>query len=579
MRLELLHELPSDEEFRQQWNALVLSMEQPEVFYTWEWAQAMCAAYGSRTVLRLFAGYCEDKLVGIAALASQPNCSERVSFLCAATADYCDFVSRPRDREEFIRAVFTRLRQEHSSFVDLASVPGDSLSAKFVPTAARDAGLHAFSRPAYDCSQVVFCSEQDRLDAARSAARQRKRKLNALSAHGPVALQHSSSWQDSAAEFPAFVRAHVGRFLANARLSNLVSRERRNFLQELGKRLAEPGWLSISTVRVDDKAVAWNFGANFAGKWFWYQPAFETRLQDAGPGTCLITDIIAKASQDTRINTVDLGLGDEAYKSRYANSARATLNFVVARSRAACVREKVRYRAATFVKRSDAFEKSVRAFLARAAVIRDPARLKQAVLRMGTTLFGRTEIIFFEYLRTLEMDRASETGQLQTLSLDVLAIAAMEYEVDSDTQQYLLRSAARVASGQSGFAWLNEEGIPVHFCWTTQFDDFWISELGVRMKRPGSGSQVVFDCWTPKAQRGRGFYGRCISAVADSLVNQGLRPWIYSAAMNQSSIQAIERTQFQRRFSIVRRMRFWFSRNDVVENETPACAVPGLVTR
>src|SRR5262245_32199471 len=101
MRIVHYPGIPDDPGFHDQWNKLVQSMECPQVFYTAEWAQAVAHAFLSSLKPLVVAGYRDDKLAGVVALARD---SERVSFLGASTADYCDFVSAPADRSEFIES-------------------------------------------------------------------------------------------------------------------------------------------------------------------------------------------------------------------------------------------------------------------------------------------------------------------------------------------------------------------------------------------------------------------------------------------------------------------------------------------
>ena len=45
VRLVVLQEIPEDANLRQQWNALVQRVDQPQVFYTYEWSLAVQRAY------------------------------------------------------------------------------------------------------------------------------------------------------------------------------------------------------------------------------------------------------------------------------------------------------------------------------------------------------------------------------------------------------------------------------------------------------------------------------------------------------------------------------------------------------
>ena len=99
-------------------------MERPHVFYTCEWALALQSAYQPQNLL-LFLGYDGEDLVGVACLSTDPH-QQTTSFLTATTGDYCEFLSHPHRRAEFIEAVFNELHQLGVSNLVLANLPADS---------------------------------------------------------------------------------------------------------------------------------------------------------------------------------------------------------------------------------------------------------------------------------------------------------------------------------------------------------------------------------------------------------------------------------------------------------------------
>src|SRR5260370_11966271 len=100
-------------------------MEQREVFYTCEWALAMQSAYQASLSPLLFLGYEGDDLVGVASLAMDVA-EENVTFLAATTADYCDVLTHPRRRDEFVDAVFAELAKIKLRLIPLPIVPHNS---------------------------------------------------------------------------------------------------------------------------------------------------------------------------------------------------------------------------------------------------------------------------------------------------------------------------------------------------------------------------------------------------------------------------------------------------------------------
>jgi CelD/BcsL family acetyltransferase involved in cellulose biosynthesis len=356
--------IPQEEELRQQWNELVHRSESPQVFYTYEWASAVASAYASSLVPLLILGYESDRLVGVASLATGIE-QKQASFLAGSTADYCDFVSLPEFRAEFLRAVFAETKSQQVGSLTLPNLPAGSQTAQVLNSVAGKQGYHSFRRPAYLCAQVHLGSS-DKRQVLKQSIRKRKAfryALNALAKRGTVSFQHCNDGNSLEELFPAFANAHVKRFLANGKVSNLSSPERRNFFMRLSALLSPAGWLRFSYMLLDDRPVAWNYGFHFAGSWFYYQPTFEADVQEFSPGVCLLSRIIEEACDSSDTQLVDLGLGAEGYKERFANAQRATIHVEVSNSIMRRSRVALRYYAATSVKSVPALETGVRAGL------------------------------------------------------------------------------------------------------------------------------------------------------------------------------------------------------------------------
>jgi CelD/BcsL family acetyltransferase involved in cellulose biosynthesis len=181
----------------------------------------------------------------------------------------------------------------------------------------------------------------------------------------PVRLVHARTWEEAEPILDEFVQAHVSRFQATGRTSNLARPERRLFLEELTKFLSRPGWFVLTRMKSGDRVLAWNYGFQFAGTWFWYQPTFDTDLERYSPGFCLLTKLIEEAAASPSFNLVDLGLGAEEYKDRFANQTRKTLYVTLKTSMAKHVKEIVRYRTAEIIKTSPRLEAGARKVVAR----------------------------------------------------------------------------------------------------------------------------------------------------------------------------------------------------------------------
>ena len=359
-------EIPDDPELHRQWNAVALQTERPQVFYTCEWALAVQSAHRACLKPLLFLGYDGENLVGVASLVTD-SAGKNISFLAATTADYCDFLTSPQRRAEFVDAVFAELRKSKPVSLTLANLPADSRTSESIQHKAREHGFHVFVRPAYLCAQVELGAGERRQETKNALTGKKKlrRYLRAMEREGTVTVAHLQSRDQIHAALPVFAHAHVARFVATDRTSSLATPERRSFLEELARRFDGSAVVTLSLLKIQDRPVAWNYGFRFHGSWFWYQPTFDSRYEEHSPGHCLLSKIVVEACNMNGMDTVDLGLGAEGYKERFGNATRQTLHVTVTSSRGRHLREVARYRLASALKQSPNLESAVRRVLSR----------------------------------------------------------------------------------------------------------------------------------------------------------------------------------------------------------------------
>jgi CelD/BcsL family acetyltransferase involved in cellulose biosynthesis len=574
LRLVLHKEIPEDADLRRRWNALALAAERPQVFYTWEWALAVYRTYHGTLQPLLFLAYdAGGSLCGVAALATDAS-GRRASFLCATTGDYCDFLSAAEHRKDFVGMVIAELRKQNIDQMALANLPADSTTASVIGEVAGPRGYRTFARTGYICAQVSLSAMERHGDAKPVLPRKKmlRRFLNAMGREAPIRLEHARSWTAVEAILPEFIQAHVARFLVTGRISNAARRERQEFLAELAKLLSESGWVVLTRLMSGSKAFAWNYGFQFQGTWFWYQPTFVSDLEKYSPGFCLLAKLIEEAADDPAVKTVDLGLGAEEYKDRFANQTRETLYVTVNTSAVRHYGEIFRYRAAEIVRASPRTEAAARKVLQRWRRVRERvaregagAAFSWVARRLRELLWLECEVFFYESCGTVAPSSSGLT--LRALDLRALADATSQNVDDEATLDYLLRAATRVQEGKAeGFGLVDEEGKFLHFAWATAFDGFYLSELRAKVQSPSPDSVMLFDCWTPAASLGHGCYGRTVELMAEQVREKGKRPWIFSAASNVASIRGLKKTGFQRRYSLLRQRLLGWER---IKGETP----------
>jgi CelD/BcsL family acetyltransferase involved in cellulose biosynthesis len=570
----ILHrEIPEDDgALRRQWNKLVFQMESPEVFYTYEWALAVQRAYRSSMLPLMMLAYERDSLVGVAALATGVT-KASAFFLAASTADYCDFVCSPGRRNEFIQAVLAELRKLGMRMLTLANIPADSATARGLQAAAHNQGYYHFARPAYSCARVVMGSSQQRQEIKQSMLPRRKirRYLQAMQKQGPVTLSHLKNWESIDEALTCFTTAHVARFLILGSVSNLARPARRHFLSQLARLLSDSGWIVLTRLMIAEKPVAWNYGFQFCGSWFWYQPTFDSRLEEFSPGFCLLSKIVSEACDNPEISVVDMGLGAEGYKTRLATSSRQSLHVTLTTSLGRHVHGVTRHRLSTAAKTSPGIEHGIRSVVSRIAPIRQSLRVS-GISRFAAwvakfvwaKLFGCEEVLFYEWCEGGNVNFHQELSRdvnLEDIDLELLAAATMHYVDDRETLDYLLLCVKRVRSGDAqGFALVTDEGVPLQFCWASPFEEFHIAALNMKLTAPSPHAVMLFEFWTPVSRRGRGYYEMTAQLVAEQFRRRCKSIWTFSVASSLSSVRGVEKSGFQRRYSLIRRnILLWHS--------------------
>ena len=192
MNVKVLKEIPEDPDLSEAWNTLVLAMENPEVFFTYQWALAASRGFEGQLSTLLFLMYDLDQLVGIAALAIDARAPRAAFFLTSSTADYCDIISAPANRKAVVLALVEEIQKLGLKDLVLANVPANSATLRELPAVAGSHRFYVTSRAAYNCGVVQLGGEEERETLLRNLANKgrEKRALKKLTTLGAVKVIH-----------------------------------------------------------------------------------------------------------------------------------------------------------------------------------------------------------------------------------------------------------------------------------------------------------------------------------------------------------------------------------------------------
>lgn len=548
-----------------------MRMECPEVFYTYEWAVAAARAFRSISSPLLVLVYDSNILCGIAALAVRAGLPGAASFLAGNSADYCDILSEPALRPKVIAAILAEITKLGIHALELANIPSHSETLRGLREMAQSRGFHVHQRPAYYCRLILFTTDEQRqrlVETIRNGSNE-KRALKKIEKAGPVTLTHLSNDQVRS-ELKLIFSAQISRFLATERISPLVRSERRLLMAELATHLGEAGWLKVSRLEIAGRPAAWNFGFRFRESLFWYLPTFAMEYQDLSPGTCLLRLLIAESCCDRSLQRLDLGLGEEAYKERYANAVRATSYVQLSTSGLSHKRNIARYWVSRHVQRSSAAESTIRSLRGFGRDLRTRIRntgLARTATHAMQRVFGYVrssdEVLLFE-APTIDA-KSDQDLTLTGLDWQQLADIALESADDPETLKYLMRCAARLRDGAaSGFVLRTSDGHGRHVLWTCRYDGFHLAEIDYKLESPDPAAVMIFDCWTPPSQRGHGYYAQAIRLAAELLQREDKNAWIFSSTRNPNSLRGISKAGFVPRTRLVQKS--WFGQAVVTQH-------------
>lgn len=558
VKVTVLEEVPEDPEIAVGWNNLVFGMGRPEVFFTHQWALAASRSFSDSLRPLTFLVHESGQLRGVAAMATNREVPDTAFFLTASTADYCDIVSAPENRAAVLAAVLEEINKLSVRHLVLANVPSESHTLRAITAVAKAHRFHLHGRPAYDCGVISLGNNEQRQSVLQSVLRKEreKRGLKKLGQLGPIHITHLSTEQLETGMESIFT-AQIARFLATNRLSPLIRPQRRFFLTELGKLLSSAGWLKVSQLEVNGRPVAWNYGFRFFDSWFWYLPTFQTQYEESSPGSCLLRLLTEEACADPSVKRLDLGLGHETYKERFSNAICSTRHLQLSKSMTRHWVNVGRHWLTASTGRFPVLDKPLRSGRDRLRRLQRRidktgvvAAAMHALTKAKRSLTSEEEIAFFEAPQ-LKMSE-NESVVLSPLSWENIASAAMNNADDEPTLEYLVRCAQRLRQGQATGYLLQGRGTqPSHFLWVDLYNGFHLSEINSRLESSDPSAAMIFDCWTPVAQRGHGSYATAIRLAAQYLQKQQRQAWIFSAAGNESSLRGVLKAGFVYRFSLV----------------------------
>lgn len=148
----------------------------------------------------------------------------------------------------------------------------------------------------------------------RTSLRRHHRRLARL---GELTIERHRTAEGIGRWLETLFDMHVARWQSRGAASLFEDTRQRAFYRALAAGADEAGWLRMTVVLLDRVPVACHLGMSIDGVFVWYKPTFDPRYARHSPGEVLLRALLLEAI-DEGAHTFDFGLGDEAFKRRFA---------------------------------------------------------------------------------------------------------------------------------------------------------------------------------------------------------------------------------------------------------------------
>jgi CelD/BcsL family acetyltransferase involved in cellulose biosynthesis len=316
-----------------QWNELVVRNETNSIFQTFEWFDSWWRTFGGEGRLFFLAVRRREQIIGFATLMLRRHLGFRQLELAGTgSADYQDFVL-PIDKAAAIQAIgrFLSANRRRWDRLYLVNIPDTSSTLGLLLASAEDNRLAMIQEARVRCPTLIVADDEAAVKKLISKYSMR-RPHNWFSRRGNLRFRHVATLEEILGMLPKFFDQHVRRWRAAGKPSLFECTEQRTFYTTLAGALHSSGSLLFSVVEFNDEPIAFHYGFDYSKAVTWYKPSFEVALAKRSPGLLLTQQLIEDTLNRSR-RELDFTIGDEPFKSRFANHARLNSHVSVYPSR------------------------------------------------------------------------------------------------------------------------------------------------------------------------------------------------------------------------------------------------------
>ncbi|MDH5788713.1 MAG: GNAT family N-acetyltransferase, partial [Candidatus Bathyarchaeota archaeon] len=256
----------------------------------------------------------------------------KIEFVGAPASDYNDFLLTDR-KEECIKAFVEHLSKypEKWDCIQLTDIRQISEYIKLLSKTSRDVHVAGTSL-LYDCPYIPLPKSFDTYFSSLTSnfRYNLRRGLRQLQKKYAVEFKEYSNLESFREGIIMLFKLHQNRWEAKNKPGIFSDNKAREFHLDIAKSFSERGWLGLSSLLVDGKAVASLYGFKYGSRFYAYIAGMYSAFYRYGVSNLLLLHNIEKNIEEG-LTEVDFLRGGEPYKYRWKALDRSNFETILIR--------------------------------------------------------------------------------------------------------------------------------------------------------------------------------------------------------------------------------------------------------
>lgn len=296
------------------WDRVATLGQTCTVFQSHNYLSAWWETFGRGTLLILGA-LRDGELVALAPLFIDGGMA---FFVGSGGSDYLDFIGDIRD-EAIVDAFLCETMRAVPGLLGfkLYLVPDTSGTGEQLKVVSSRRELRCYDEGSLPAPRLVSGEDQAAFHLA-SNKKSLVRHERTLARNGELHIEHMREADMITPRLDDFFQQHINRWRQTDSPSLFADQKQQEFYRRLAVAATPDGPLRFTRILWDGRMIAAHFGFCHRGVYMWYKPSFDLELARYSPGEVLLRHLLL-ASATENAHTFDFGIGDEAFKHRFAN--------------------------------------------------------------------------------------------------------------------------------------------------------------------------------------------------------------------------------------------------------------------